>query len=270
MIVDTPPVLWVGDALTLSSQADGLIVVARLKVLRQPMLRELRRILDVVPTRKLGYVITGPVSGEHGVYGEGTGTRTARATGTERRAQRRKTHLTTARSSEVSMSRRPPPALRNGESGCEAHGRPWTERHSAPQHPTSPSDGPLEHRPSLVLDDRTRDLIEGRRNGSTHRRGWIVRRALIVADTVGILAAFGVAEVIFHSNAVIGRYGSLAEIALFVASLPAWLLLAKVYGLYDRDEERADHSTADEVFSVFNMLTVGTFGFFAFAYLSPG
>ena len=52
--------------------------------------------------------------------------------------------------------------------------------------------------------------------------------------------------------------------------LPAWLLLAKVYGLYSRDEERADHSTADEVFAVFNMLAVGTLGFYAIAYLFPG
>ncbi len=67
-----------------------------------------------------------------------------------------------------------------------------------------------------------------------------------------------------------GRYGFPAEIGLFVASLPGWLLLAKIYGLYDRDEERADHSTADEVFSVFNMLAVGTFGFYATTYLLPG
>jgi succinoglycan biosynthesis transport protein ExoP len=68
IIVDTPPLLWVGDALTLSSQADGLIVIARMKSLRRPMLRELRRILDLAPARKLGFVITGPVSNERGVY----------------------------------------------------------------------------------------------------------------------------------------------------------------------------------------------------------
>ncbi len=73
VIVDTPPILWVGDALTLSSQADGLIVISRLKGVRKPMLRELGRILDVVPSRKLGLVITGPVTGESGVYGSGDG-----------------------------------------------------------------------------------------------------------------------------------------------------------------------------------------------------
>jgi polysaccharide biosynthesis transport protein len=68
VIVDTPPVLWVGDALTLSSQADGIIVITRMKSLRRPTIRELRRILDLAPARKLGYVITGPVSNERGVY----------------------------------------------------------------------------------------------------------------------------------------------------------------------------------------------------------
>jgi len=68
VIIDTPPLLWVGDALTLSSQADGLIVVARLKGLRRPMIRELRRVLDLASARKLGYVITGPVARERGLY----------------------------------------------------------------------------------------------------------------------------------------------------------------------------------------------------------
>jgi Mrp family chromosome partitioning ATPase len=68
VIIDTPPILWVGDALTLSQQADGLILIARLKGLRKAMLRELARILETVPSRKLGHVITGPVSGERGVY----------------------------------------------------------------------------------------------------------------------------------------------------------------------------------------------------------
>jgi exopolysaccharide biosynthesis polyprenyl glycosylphosphotransferase len=84
------------------------------------------------------------------------------------------------------------------------------------------------------------------------------------------MTAFGVAEAVSQNSNFAGRYGTLAEIGLFCASLPGWLILAKIYGLYDRDEERADHSTADEVFSVFYILAVGTFGFYAFAYLFPG
>jgi exopolysaccharide biosynthesis polyprenyl glycosylphosphotransferase len=52
-----------------------------------------------------------------------------------------------------------------------------------------------------------------------------------------------------------------------VLLLPAWVLAAKLYGLYDRDEERATHSTADEVVSVFHLITVGAWSFFATSWL---
>lgn len=58
VIVDAPPLLGLGDALTLSSRVDGLIVVARLKALRRGTLRELARVLAQVPTRSLGFVVT--------------------------------------------------------------------------------------------------------------------------------------------------------------------------------------------------------------------
>lgn len=75
VLIDSPPLLRVGDALTLASQADGLLVVARLKLLRRPMVRELRRLLAGAPALKLGYVVTGPVPGESDseAYGYGYG-----------------------------------------------------------------------------------------------------------------------------------------------------------------------------------------------------
>ncbi len=125
-------------------------------------------------------------------------------------------------------------------------------------------------RPPLDLDERTQRLIDSRRSGSTRRRGWIVRRWLAAADLLGVTLAFALAEAIFHGSQISGRYGSGAEVGLFALSLPAWLVLGKLYGLYDQDEARTDHSTADEVFSVFNMLAVGSFGFYAIAYVLPG
>ena len=70
VVIDSPPVLRVGDALALSSDVDGLIVVARLKSLRRSMLREMSRLLTAAPVRKLGYVVTGPIPGERGAYGD--------------------------------------------------------------------------------------------------------------------------------------------------------------------------------------------------------
>ena len=44
---------------------------------------------------------------------------------------------------------------------------------------------------------------------------------------------------------------------LFAATLPCWLLVANLYGLYSRDAQRADHSTADDAPAVLNMTTLG-------------
>jgi exopolysaccharide biosynthesis polyprenyl glycosylphosphotransferase len=64
------------------------------------------------------------------------------------------------------------------------------------------------------------------------------------------------------------RVASGTEIPLFLATLPAWIVIAKLYRLYERDEERTDHSTADEIASVFHMVTVGVWLFFAGAWLT--
>jgi len=73
VIIDTPPVLRVGDAMTLSTHADGILVVTKLNVVRRPMLAELRRTLETAPTRKLGYVVTGSRDQQSGSYGYGYG-----------------------------------------------------------------------------------------------------------------------------------------------------------------------------------------------------
>jgi polysaccharide biosynthesis transport protein len=59
VILDSPPLLRVGDAMTLATHVDGVIVVARLNVVRRPTLAELRRLLSTMPARRLGFVATG-------------------------------------------------------------------------------------------------------------------------------------------------------------------------------------------------------------------
>jgi non-specific protein-tyrosine kinase len=67
VLVDAPPALRVGDAMTLSSRVDGIILVARMKIVRRQMLAELSRQLATVPTPVLGFVLTG--AGEESGYG---------------------------------------------------------------------------------------------------------------------------------------------------------------------------------------------------------
>ncbi len=51
-------------------------------------------------------------------------------------------------------------------------------------------------------------------------------------------------------------------------TLPGWVVVAKLYGLYDHDEERTDHSTTDDFAGVFHMVTVCTWLFWVGAYVT--
>jgi Mrp family chromosome partitioning ATPase len=71
VLIDSPPLLKVGDALTLSKHADGLLLVTRLNLLRRPMINELHRILASAPVENLGFIVTAAQDEEgYGYAGE--------------------------------------------------------------------------------------------------------------------------------------------------------------------------------------------------------
>jgi len=120
-----------------------------------------------------------------------------------------------------------------------------------------------------AADKRTLEILEHRRRkGGARRRGWVVRRALAAADLIGLVGAFLVAETVIGADSANGNVvDRLNEAALFALTLPAWLVVAKLYGLYDHDEERANHSTVDDFKGVFHLVTVGAWLVFAGARL---
>lgn len=71
VVIDAPPLLHVGDALTLASRVGAFLVVVRYRGARSGPLRELRRVLDSCPTPTLGIVLTG--TGAKTEYGYGPG-----------------------------------------------------------------------------------------------------------------------------------------------------------------------------------------------------
>jgi exopolysaccharide biosynthesis polyprenyl glycosylphosphotransferase len=122
---------------------------------------------------------------------------------------------------------------------------------------------------SNAVDDRTLEIVERRRRTAiVRRRGWLVRRVLLAADVAGLLIAFSIVEWLAWRGGAVGTVDSRIETLVFVASIPLWIVVAKLYGLYDRDEERTDHSTADDVVAVFHMVTVCTWLFWAATYLT--
>jgi polysaccharide biosynthesis transport protein len=54
--------LVVADAMALTSVVDAVLLVIRMDVVRRPIVRELKRILDAIPAQTIGFVATGVVS----------------------------------------------------------------------------------------------------------------------------------------------------------------------------------------------------------------
>jgi exopolysaccharide biosynthesis polyprenyl glycosylphosphotransferase len=95
-----------------------------------------------------------------------------------------------------------------------------------------------------------------------------MRRLLLGADLIGLLSAFLLALAVGPSSSIGDRVDVRLELALFITSLPLWVLLARAHSLYDRDEERSDHSTVDDIFGVFQVVTIGTWSFLAITHLT--
>jgi exopolysaccharide biosynthesis polyprenyl glycosylphosphotransferase len=109
------------------------------------------------------------------------------------------------------------------------------------------------------FDARTARLPERRR--TVRRRGWVMRRMLLLADLVGLSLAFVGSAVLYGSRGAVDHVTSGQEFALFFLSLPVWVAVAKLHGLYERDDERADHSTVDDVVGVLHIVTIGAWLF---------
>jgi len=102
-----------------------------------------------------------------------------------------------------------------------------------------------------AMDDHTRTLL-GR--GRLERRAWLVPRSLLAADLAGLSLAY-LLTTLFWGDA--GAFGSFHQILVFLATLPCWVIVAKLQGLYRSDQEQTDHSTADDIVGVFHLVTIG-------------
>lgn len=102
-----------------------------------------------------------------------------------------------------------------------------------------------------AVDPKTRKLL-GR--GRFERRGWLVPRGLLLADLTGLCMAYVLTTLSWGEA---GAFGSFPEILVFLCTLPCWVIVAKLQGLYSSDQEQAAHSTADDVVGVFHLVTIG-------------
>ena len=104
---------------------------------------------------------------------------------------------------------------------------------------------------------------------STRGRGWLFHRALLVADVFGLSLAFLLSLKFFGSDASNPDVVSPGlEVLIFAATLPLWVIMAHLNGLYGKGGQRADHSTVDDVIGVFAVITIGVWLLSAFAWLT--
>jgi len=129
---------------------------------------------------------------------------------------------------------------------------------------------PAELLPDVRLNRPVADVgIRRSRTSVPKRRGWLVRRMLAIADVLGLLTAFALAELVTEAgSSAQDRWSWSAEFLLFVVMLPLWIVLADLHGLYKRDEERTDYSTVDDLVGVLQLVTLGSWLFLIGAWLT--
>jgi succinoglycan biosynthesis transport protein ExoP len=65
VLVDAPPLLSATDAVTLSENVDGVVVVTRMNALRRENLTDLSGVVGHLPAKKLGFVVTAAEKEAH-------------------------------------------------------------------------------------------------------------------------------------------------------------------------------------------------------------
>ena len=99
-----------------------------------------------------------------------------------------------------------------------------------------------------------------------YRRGELVRRTLAARGCRGPrprLSLLASCSCPTRARSATGSAPGMEYLALLLA-IPFWLLLLRLEGLYDRDEERTDHSTVDDIVGVFRSVTIGVWVFALF------
>jgi exopolysaccharide biosynthesis polyprenyl glycosylphosphotransferase len=92
------------------------------------------------------------------------------------------------------------------------------------------------------------------------RKSWLVRFLLVHSDIFALLLSFFAAEWLLDRPAFAAGHLSTRG-GLFLLTLPAWIAGIKLLGLYDRDDELINYSTLDEIPKLFQLATVGAWGF---------
>ena len=110
--------------------------------------------------------------------------------------------------------------------------------------------------PERSADTTTIRGDEVRRNEGRRDRGWLMRRLLLGADLAAILVSVVIGHLLFRSELPDQAY---VTALLTVGASFAFVIGAKLSGLYDFDAAGPAHSTLDELVRIFVLVTVELF-----------
>jgi exopolysaccharide biosynthesis polyprenyl glycosylphosphotransferase len=98
------------------------------------------------------------------------------------------------------------------------------------------------------------------------QREWALRRLLAVSDCLALILSLALAGILSDP-------GSLDKLLpLGAGTLPAWMILIRAYGLYDRDPKRINCSTVDDIPGIFHSVFIGSvllWGYFRLVPVRP-
>ena len=89
-------------------------------------------------------------------------------------------------------------------------------------------------------------------------RDYYLRRFLAAGDAIALVLGLLFAAVLSR-GVTLGEHGLWA-----LLTIPAWLLLFHLYGLYSHDSRRISHSGAEELPGIFHAMAVGAFSMWAY------
>ncbi len=112
---------------------------------------------------------------------------------------------------------------------------------------------------SQAGEERKRVVATARRP-----RDYLLRRALAAADLVAVLGAGLVAVTLSPVQS------GPSDVLWLLPTLPVWLVLFRLYGLYERDVKRVSISALDDLPALFHAFVVGTLLVWAYLFLLQG
>ena len=91
-----------------------------------------------------------------------------------------------------------------------------------------------------------------------------MRRTLLCGDVLGLICALALYRLLWSGAAAL----SLSAALLAAVAIAVTILVVQLLGLYDKDRERADHTTADEIFTIFQAVTLAAWIVLAASFVS--